>query len=162
MSIFSTQIITEIAATNFPHFITKPSVDKCTPSLTNSNNSSPAILPNSDIVNETSHSGHQLKCDKTAKFDSDKVIIDKDCTECNISRPDPTTSQLIMFLHALSYQVTIVTVTSLTHTLTIMTACSKLRVYTEHEIKSAYSHADTRQCLFVTMYRESLTNFPKV
>ena len=82
--------------------MTKPSADKCAPSLTNS----PVILPSS---NETSHSGHQLKCDKTGGFDSNKIIIDEDCTECNISRPDPTTSQLVMFLHALSYQVTIVT-----------------------------------------------------
>ena len=70
-------------------------------------------------MNETSsHSGHQLKCD-TTEFDSNKVIIDKDCTECDISRPDPTASQLVMFLHALSYQVTIITVTSLTHTQTM-------------------------------------------
>ena len=84
-------------------------MDKCTPSLTNSNNSSPAnvsILPNSD---DTSHSGHQLISTEYAEYDNNKVIIDKDCTECNISRPDPTSSQLVMFLHALSYQVTIVT-----------------------------------------------------
>ena len=90
-------------------------MDKCTPSLTNSNKSSSAnvsltIVPNSD-TDTSSHSGHQLKC---TEFDSNKLMIDKDCTECNISRADPTASQLVMFLHALSYQVTIVTVTSLT------------------------------------------------
>lgn len=32
-------------------------------------------------------------------------IKDPDCTECQMSRPDPTPSDLVMFLHALSYKV---------------------------------------------------------
>ena len=88
-------------------------MNQSTPSLTNSNNSPPPdVPPNDNKVTDTSHSGHQLKCDDT-EFDSNKLIVDKDCTECNNTRPEPTASQLVMFLHALSYQVTIVTVTSL-------------------------------------------------
>ena len=32
-------------------------------------------------------------------------IKDADCTECQLSRPDPSPSDLVMFLHALSYKV---------------------------------------------------------
>lgn len=33
---------------------------------------------------------------------------DKDCSECHIIRSDPTHSELTMFLHALSYKVSII------------------------------------------------------
>lgn len=93
-----------------------------TPSLTSSNISPTNTLsncttepPNTNVVDTVtgdiaSHSEQQdTRCDEVAQFDSSKLTIDKDCTECNTTRPDPTTSQLIMYLHALSYQVTIVT-----------------------------------------------------
>lgn len=56
----------------------------------------------------SSHSGDQLGCNKAVEFDSNKLTVDKDCTECSIIRPDPSASQLVMYLHALSYQVTMV------------------------------------------------------
>lgn len=75
-------------------------------SSSSSNNSTPtATIPE----NASSHSGHQLRCDEAAQFDHNKLTVDKDCTECSVCRPDPTASQLVMFLHALSYKVTIVT-----------------------------------------------------
>ena len=97
-------------------------MDNSDPSLTSSNNSTPtnvatSILANSDDVasedrvsDASSHSGNQLGCYKAAEFDSNKLTVDKDCTECSITRPDPSASQLVMYLHALSYQVTMITI----------------------------------------------------
>ena len=96
-------------------------MNNCDPSLTSSSNSTPtnittSISANSDDVasedqvsDASSHSGNQLGCDKAVEFNSNKLTVDKDCTECSITRPDPLASQLVMYLHALSYQVTMVT-----------------------------------------------------
>ena len=96
-------------------------MDNYDPSLDSSNSSTPtnvatSTIANSDDVtsdnqvtdNASSHSGDQLGCNKAVEFDSNKLTVDKDCTECSIIRPDPSASQLVMYLHALSYQVTMV------------------------------------------------------
>ena len=96
-------------------------MDNCDPSLDSSNSSSTptnvatSTLTNSDdvasdnqVTDAASHSGDQLGCNKAVEFDSNKLTVDKDCTECSIIRPDPSASQLVMYLHALSYQVTMV------------------------------------------------------
>ena len=35
--------------------------------------------------------------------------VDPDCTDCGVVRPDPTTRELVMYLHALSYKVSTLT-----------------------------------------------------
>ena len=93
-------------------------MDNCDPSLDSSNSSTPTNVATSTVANSDdvasdnqvtddvlSHSGDQLGCNKAVEFDSSKLSVDKDCTECSIIRPDPSASQLVMYLHALSYQV---------------------------------------------------------
>ena len=52
-------------------------------------------------------SGTAGKEDTKSPFLSEQrlEIKDADCTECQLSRPDPSPSDLVMFLHALSYKV---------------------------------------------------------
>ena len=37
--------------------------------------------------------------------ESENATVDPDCSECKLDRPDPSPSDLLMFLHALSYKV---------------------------------------------------------
>lgn len=37
----------------------------------------------------------------------DETVRDPDCTECSLTHPDPTPDQLIMYLHALRYTVSL-------------------------------------------------------
>ena len=55
----------------------------------------------------------QVKDNGTLSSDSEEnsncnQYHDKDCSECHIIRSDPTRSELTMFLHALSYKVSII------------------------------------------------------
>ena len=49
----------------------------------------------------------RIKLDETEeqKLGGHKVVVDKDCQECQANYKDPTPEELVMYLHALSYEV---------------------------------------------------------
>jgi len=126
------QIIAGIAAT---HYSNDKNPSHNNPSLSNSNSSTPSeaaslvlTVNNSSSSNEvlssndkfspssqnviepvdsalcTSTSSTTPVCDRPS-YDINKLTVDPDCTECSITRRHPSPDQLVMFLHALSYQV---------------------------------------------------------
>lgn len=130
--IFS-QIIAGIAATHYSNDKTSSSNNNL--SLGNSNSSTPSeavtksshstncsdlttppptssesdkLLPGPQTVIEPveNESSTTLPTCNRPSFDNSKLTTDPDCTECSITRRHPSPDQLVMYLHALSYQVT--------------------------------------------------------
>ena len=61
--------------------------------------------PVDSTVCESSTSSTTPVCSRPT-YDINKVTVDPDCTECSTTRHHPSPGQLVMYLHALSYQVT--------------------------------------------------------
>ena len=62
-------------------------------------------VPVDSTVCESSTSSTTPVCNRPT-FDISKLTVDPDCTECSTTRRHPSPGQLVMYLHALSYQVT--------------------------------------------------------
>ncbi len=45
------------------------------------------------------------QCQEGRGSEKEDTEVDPDCTECGLVRPDPTSQELVMYLHALSYKV---------------------------------------------------------
>ena len=127
------QIIAGIAATHYSND-KNPSHNNPSLSNSNSSTPSEAAslvltTNNSSSSNEVSSSNNKLSpssqnvielvdsavCTSTTSsitpvsdrpsYDINKLTVDPDCTECRITRRHPSPGQLVMFLHAVSYQV---------------------------------------------------------
>lgn len=74
---------------------------------TNSSNKDESVEQQSCVVQvmNSRDNGDCLNQDSQSCTDTTEQYYDKDCSECQIIRRDPTRSELIMCLHAVSYKV---------------------------------------------------------